>query len=180
MSPHSVPRAAPSPGGAVCQTTHAWMVPDVHKRGVHCRRPDRMMPAVCVHVGAILDLCPDSAPKSLVGVTTAGRSCAHAARGQGLVQGRRFRHITIRLHDERTGRALGINLVDDPELGPTPEVAARVAAWYWRSITSMLMLTVETSARFRGRVSGNTTTATAARLSPLNAWRAEYHHAIRR
>ena len=54
----------------------------------------------------------------------------------------------MRLHDERTERVLGINLVDDPELGQTPDVVARVAAWYWRSIISILLLAVETSLRF--------------------------------
>jgi len=59
---------------------------------------------------------------------------ATRSRGDGVrFKSRGFRQITGRLNDERAGRALGIDLVDDPELAQTPDVAARVAAWFWQT-----------------------------------------------
>jgi predicted chitinase len=47
--------------------------------------------------------------------------------------GRGFIQITGRANYERAGNALGVDLVGQPRLAETPEVGARIAAWYWQS-----------------------------------------------
>ena len=49
-------------------------------------------------------------------------------RGRGLLQ------LTGRGNYTRAARALGVDLVEDPELLLLPEFAARSAAWYWSTI----------------------------------------------
>ena len=48
-------------------------------------------------------------------------------RGRGLVQ------ITGRWNYAAAGKALGIDLVNHPELAESEDVAAAIAAWYWTS-----------------------------------------------
>lgn len=48
-------------------------------------------------------------------------------RGRGIVQ------ITGRTNYERAGAALGVNLIDHPELLGEPELACRSAAWFWKA-----------------------------------------------
>ena len=47
-------------------------------------------------------------------------------KGRGLLQ------TTGRANYQRTGDALGVDLLADPTLLATPELAARSAGWYWR------------------------------------------------
>lgn len=47
-------------------------------------------------------------------------------KGRGLLQ------TTGRANYQRTGDALGVDLLTDPTLLATPELAARSAGWYWR------------------------------------------------
>lgn len=46
-------------------------------------------------------------------------------RGRGLMQ------LTGRANYRSAGKALGLDLEDDPDLASQPEVAAQVAAWFW-------------------------------------------------
>lgn len=46
-------------------------------------------------------------------------------RGRGLIQ------LTALGNYQRCGRALGVNLVADPEMLEVPEFAAKSAAWFW-------------------------------------------------
>jgi predicted chitinase len=48
-------------------------------------------------------------------------------------KGRGFIEITGRTNYQRAGEALGIDLIDNPQLAQTPGVGARVAAWYWQN-----------------------------------------------
>lgn len=48
-------------------------------------------------------------------------------RGRGLIQ------TTGRANYVATGKALGVDLIAKPELLALPELAARSAAWYWKS-----------------------------------------------
>lgn len=47
-------------------------------------------------------------------------------RGRGAVQ------LTGRANYERAGKALGIDLVNNPDLAKDPATAARIATWYWK------------------------------------------------
>jgi predicted chitinase len=47
--------------------------------------------------------------------------------------GRGFIQITGRANYERAGKALDVDLIDQPRLAETPEVGARIAAWYWQN-----------------------------------------------
>jgi len=48
-------------------------------------------------------------------------------------KGRGYIQVTGRANYEAAGRALGLDLVNNPELAARPENAARIAAWYWNS-----------------------------------------------
>ena len=48
-------------------------------------------------------------------------------RGRGLLQ------TTGRSNYERTGKALGVDLIANPDLLTQPELASRSAAWYWKT-----------------------------------------------
>jgi predicted chitinase len=48
-------------------------------------------------------------------------------RGRGYIQ------LTGRKNYTRASGVLGVDLVGKPELAATPQIAARVAAWYWSS-----------------------------------------------
>ena len=55
-------------------------------------------------------------------------------KGDGLrYKGRGFIQITGRDNYNRAGQALGIDLVNNPKLASNPEVAAKIAVWYWKS-----------------------------------------------
>lgn len=51
----------------------------------------------------------------------------------GKYLGRGFIQITGRANYEAAGQALGLDLVGHPELAEQPEVAAKIAVWYWQS-----------------------------------------------
>ena len=46
-------------------------------------------------------------------------------------KGRGYIQVTGRYNYEQAGQALGLDLVNNPELAARPENAARIAAWYW-------------------------------------------------
>lgn len=46
-------------------------------------------------------------------------------------KGRGYIQLTGRENYQRAGKALGIDLVRQPELAARPDIAARVAVWYW-------------------------------------------------
>lgn len=47
-------------------------------------------------------------------------------------RGRGFIHLTGKYNYQKAGEALGINLVDNPDLAADPEIAADIALWYWK------------------------------------------------
>lgn len=48
-------------------------------------------------------------------------------------RGRGYVHLTGRDNYTRIGRALGIDLVSNPDLAAEPEIAAKVAIWFWKN-----------------------------------------------
>jgi predicted chitinase len=47
--------------------------------------------------------------------------------------GRGFIQLTGRYNYDRAGKALGIDLVNDPGLAADPKIAAKIAVWYWNT-----------------------------------------------
>jgi predicted chitinase len=47
--------------------------------------------------------------------------------------GRGYIHLTGRYNYTRAGRALGLDLVNHPELAERPENAAKIAIWFWQN-----------------------------------------------
>ena len=62
------------------------------------------------------------------------RDLGNIYRGDGIrYKGRGFIQVTGRDNYRRAGAALGLPLEDNPELASRPDVAARIAIWYWKS-----------------------------------------------
>jgi predicted chitinase len=54
--------------------------------------------------------------------------------GDGMrYKGRGFIHITGRDNYRRAGKALGLDLENNPKLASNPKVAAAIAVWYWKN-----------------------------------------------
>ena len=60
-----------------------------------------------------------------LGNTTAGDGAKDKGRG--------FRQITGNANYASAGQALGMDLVNNPELAAKPDVAAKIAVWYWQN-----------------------------------------------
>lgn len=61
-------------------------------------------------------------------------SLGNTQPGDGVrFKGRGFIQITGRSNYTAAGSALGLDLVNNPELAETTENAARIAAWYWKT-----------------------------------------------
>lgn len=68
--------------------------------------------------------------------TKKGRELGNKEPGDGeRFKGRGFIHITGRGNYEKAGKAIGVDLIKHPELAEDPNVAAKVAAWYWQNHT---------------------------------------------
>jgi predicted chitinase len=62
------------------------------------------------------------------------RDLGNVNRGDGVrYKGRGFIQITGRDNYRRAGQALGLPLEQNPELASRPDVAAKIAVWYWAS-----------------------------------------------
>jgi putative chitinase len=48
-------------------------------------------------------------------------------------KGRGFIQITGKANYTNAGQALGIDLVNNPELAAKPDIAAKIAVWYWQN-----------------------------------------------
>lgn len=70
---------------------------------------------------------PKYAPKKAktLGNTNVGDGAKY--KGRGYIQ------ITGKYNYEQAGKALGLDLVKKPELVEKPEIAAKVAVWYWKN-----------------------------------------------
>lgn len=62
------------------------------------------------------------------------RDLGNTQPGDGVrFKGRGYIQVTGRANYTAAGRALGLDLVNHPELAARPENAARIAAWFWKS-----------------------------------------------
>lgn len=62
------------------------------------------------------------------------RDLGNIYKGDGVrYKGRGFIQITGRDNYKRAGQALGLPLEDKPELASRPDIAAKIAVWYWTS-----------------------------------------------
>lgn len=57
--------------------------------------------------------------------------------------GRGYIQLTGRENYEKAGAALGLNLLDQPELAEDPEHAARIALWFWMSRPKLRQLAAQ-------------------------------------
>ena len=71
------------------------------------------------------DPAVNPAKAKALGNTEAGDGAKYKGRG--------FIQITGKANYAKAGQALGIDLVNNPELAARPDVAAKVAVWYWQS-----------------------------------------------
>lgn len=70
---------------------------------------------------------PKYAPKTakIIGNTKVGDGEKYHGRG--------FVQLTGRENYARAGKALGIDLINNPDLAADPKIAAQIALWYWNS-----------------------------------------------
>lgn len=71
-------------------------------------------------------------------------------RGRGLV------HLTGRENYQRAQTATGIALVSNPDLAADPEIAVRLAVWYWNSKNLNLLADVDNCTALTKRINGGT------------------------
>ena len=71
------------------------------------------------------DLTVNPAKAKALGNTQAGDGAKYKGRG--------FIQITGKANYASAGQALGIDLVSNPELAAKPDVAAKIAVWYWQN-----------------------------------------------
>jgi putative chitinase len=65
---------------------------------------------------------------------TKARALGNTQAGDGAkYKGRGFIQITGKANYATAGQALGIDLVNSPELAAKPDVAAKIAVWYWQN-----------------------------------------------
>jgi len=65
------------------------------------------------------------------------RALGNTKAGDGAkYKGRGFIQITGKANYANAGQALGIDLVNKPELAAKPDVAAKIAVWYWQNRVS--------------------------------------------
>jgi putative chitinase len=82
------------------------------------------------HAQELVRLGPDAIAEAVYG----GRvDLGNVHPGDGaLYIGRGYIQITGRANYEAAGTALGIDLVGHPELAEVPDIAARIAVWFWQ------------------------------------------------
>ncbi|SUD59824.1 lysozyme [Ectopseudomonas oleovorans] len=83
---------------------------------------------------AILSKGPEATGEAMYGGAWGARNLGNTEPGDGhKFRGRGYTQLTGRSNYEAAGKALGIDLVSNPDMAADPEVAAKVATWYWKS-----------------------------------------------
>jgi putative chitinase len=77
---------------------------------------------------AMYDPTVNPAKAKALGNTKAGDGAKYKGRG--------FIQITGKANYTKAGQALGIDLVNNPDLAAKPDVAAKIAVWYWQNRVS--------------------------------------------
>jgi predicted chitinase len=77
---------------------------------------------------AMYDPTVNPAKAKALGNTKAGDGAKYKGRG--------FIQITGKANYTKAGQALGIDLVNNPDLAARPDVAAKIAVWYWQNRVS--------------------------------------------
>jgi predicted chitinase len=71
---------------------------------------------------------------NLVQVNPKAKTLGNTKKGDGArYKGRGYIQLTGKYNYKRAGQALGLDLVNKPELVEKPEVAAKVAVWFWQN-----------------------------------------------
>ncbi|PZQ31244.1 MAG: hypothetical protein DI559_15480, partial [Ectopseudomonas oleovorans] len=83
---------------------------------------------------AILSKGPEATGEAMYGGAWGARNLGNTEPGDGhKFRGRGYTQLSGRSNYEAAGKALGIDLVSNPDMAADPEVAAKVATWYWKS-----------------------------------------------
>ncbi len=76
----------------------------------------------------------DKKTKKIVQVNPKAKTLGNIKKGDGeKYKGRGYIQLTGRYNYQRAGAALGLPLEDKPELVEKPEIAAKVAIWFWQN-----------------------------------------------
>ena len=72
-------------------------------------------------------------PQAVAELMYGGRN-GNTGAGDGYkYRGRGFTQLTGRANYAQAGQALGLDLLNNPDLAKDPEIAAKIATWYWKS-----------------------------------------------
>lgn len=83
---------------------------------------------------AILSRGPEATAEAMYGGAWGRKNLGNVEPGDAArFTGRGYVQLTGRSNYEAAGKALGIDLVRNPELAKDPATAARIATWYWQS-----------------------------------------------
>lgn len=83
---------------------------------------------------AILSRGPEATAEAMYGGAWGRKNLGNVEQGDAArFTGRGYVQLTGRSNYEAAGKALGIDLVGNPELAKDPATAAKIATWYWQS-----------------------------------------------
>ncbi len=85
------------------------------------------------HGTAAVEAALASGPEAVAALMYGGRMGNRTAEDAYRYRGRGFIQLTGRDNYARAGKALGLDLPNQPDLAADPAIAARIATWYWQS-----------------------------------------------
>lgn len=83
---------------------------------------------------AILSKGPEATGEAMYGGAWGAKNLGNTQAGDGYkFRGRGYTQLTGRANYAAAGKALGIDLENNPDLAQDPEVAAKISTWYWKN-----------------------------------------------
>lgn len=82
---------------------------------------------------AVISQGKEAQAEAMYGGEWGKRNLGNSEQGDGYkYRGRGFTQLTGRSNYARAGKALGVDLLANPDLASEPELAAKIATWYWQ------------------------------------------------